>query len=91
MPEEETCLVDLEPRVKMVPVSDLDLDRQGLTLYTPPSSPEEGERQDEDGALELESPCMETDDQSDSTEEWGGKGEEASREGNSFSSFISPS
>ena len=40
--EEDAQLVDLDPQVKVVPVNDLDLDREGLTLFSPATSPEAG-------------------------------------------------
>lgn len=90
---EEPQLVNLDPKVKVVPVNDLDLDREGLTLFSPPSSPEAlvqlegGEFQvdsDDVGIIGLGTPNMaelELDNQSDSTEEWGTNHEDQSREG----------
>ncbi|XP_076437618.1 uncharacterized protein LOC143276847 [Babylonia areolata] len=77
--EEPQQLVNLEPKVKVVPVNDLDLDREGLTLFSPPPTPDEEGLEGREGSGEggvniigLETPSIaELDNQSDSTEEWG--------------------
>ena len=99
---EEPQLVNLDPKVKVVPVNDLDLDREGLTLFSPPSSPEALEQREgrefqvdsEDvGIIGLGTPSMvdlELDNQSDSTEEWGTNPEDQSREGSPALSDQTP-
>ncbi|KAL8607774.1 hypothetical protein ACOMHN_039447 [Nucella lapillus] len=87
---EEPQLVNLEPKVKVVPVNDLDLDREGLTLFSPPPTPVDEEEEEEEGRevniIGLEMPSVtELDNQSDSTEEWGGNDEENEDEGGSSS------
>lgn len=51
---EEAKLVNFDPVLKLSPVSDLDLDKEGLILYTPPLTPLTPVFNDEDAVFTME-------------------------------------